>query len=583
MDAGTPSAEVRRSARALDLHGLGVLWMLLAMGCLGLRLGGHPLIDPDEGRNAATALEMATSGNYVVPRLNGLPHLDKPVLFYAASALSMRLLGPSELAARLPALLATWGTVALVVWFSAYLFGRRTAWIAGTACATAPLSIAMARTVIFDSLLGFFVVLALIAFYRAIEAEAGPSWLSGPRGWALLAWVAVALGILTKGPVALVIPVLVAGPYAFWRRRSRVVWHPFGWVPALLLLLPWVLAVEAQVPGFLRYAMVTETWQRLTTRELDRSGPIWYFLPFLIGGCFPWVLVVAASVRERWRELQGNERRPVIYLALWIALPLLFFSFSQSKRPQYILPLVAAVALLTAWAWSGERLPGRGIRAGAIGWLLLGGVLLWVASAGAERLESARGLAASAQPTALALGALMVAAGVLAWMLSRHQRPSLIALSLPLALLPAASAPLMADVARERSARDLAAALRPHLTPETAIVGIETFPPSLSFYLGQPVELCSATGAPLRSNFVLHSYGELVGRSPSTLHPPGWWQEALASCTRPLVFLVKKRYQPERELLEQAGLPLLFEDPSLVAMGPCRPPAEPSRKVDGES
>lgn len=572
MAARPHRTEAWRSAGALDLGRLGALWLMLAMGCLGLRLGGHPLIDPDEGRNAATALAMVVSGDYVVPRLDGLPHLDKPVLFYAASALSMRLLGPSELAARLPALLATWGTVALVAGFAAQIFGRRTAWVAGTACATAPLSIAMARTVIFDSLLGFFVVLALIAFYRAIEAEADPSRFAGERRWALLAWVAVALGILTKGPVALVVPLLVAGPYAFWRRRSLVVWHPFGWVPALLLLLPWVLAVEARVPGFLRYALITETWQRLTTQELQRGGPIWYFLPYLIGGCFPWVLVVAASARERWRERRAHERRPLVYLALWIAMPLLFFSFSQSKRPQYILPLVAAVALLTAWAWSGERLPGRGIRTAAIGWLLIGGTFLWVASARGERLEAVPELAARAQPTALALGVLMVVCGVAAWALSRHGVASLAALSLPLALVPVITGPLLSAVAGARSAQGLAAALRPHLTPETAIVGIETFPPSLSFYLGRSIELSSATGAPLRSNFVLRFYDDWVGRASSTLHPPGWWQEAMASCSRPHVFLVRRKYQPELEILEQAGLPILFEDPSVVAMGPCRPP-----------
>ncbi len=572
MDARPRSAQIRRSSWSLDLGVLGVAWLILAAGCLGLRLGGHPLIDPDEGRNAATALEMATSGDYVVPRLDGLPHLDKPVLFYAASALSMRLLGPSELAARLPALLATWATVALVVWFSAYLFGRRTAWIAGTACATAPLSIAMARTVIFDGLLGFFVVLALAAFYRAIEAGAGPARFSGERRWALLAWVAVAFGILTKGPVALVVPLLVAGPYAFWRRRSSVVWHPFGWVPALLLVLPWALAVEARVPGFLRYALVTETWQRLTTQELQRGGPIWYFLPYFIGGCFPWVVVVAASARERWRELRGPERRPLVYLALWIAMPLVFFSLSQSKRPQYILPLVAAVALLTAWAWSGERLPGRGVRAAAIGWLLIGGLLLWVASAGAERLEAVPELGTAAQPTALALGAPMVASGVAAWALSRRGRAALAALSLPLALAPVVTAPLMSDIARVRSAQGLAAALRPHLTPETEIVGVETLPPSLLFYLGRPIELSSATGAPLRSNFVLRFYDPWVARASSTLHPSDWWQEALASCSRPQVFLVRKKYQREREILERASLPLLFEGPSVLAMGPCRPP-----------
>lgn len=558
--------------------------MVLAAACLALRLGDHALIDPDEGRNALVALEMATSGDYVVPRLDGLPHLDKPVLFYAAGALATRVLGPSELAARLPALISTWATVALVAWFSAYLFGHGTAWVAGTACATAPLAIAMGRTVIFDSMLSFFVVLALVAFYRAVETESGDSPRKA-RAWALLAWAAMAFGMLTKGPVALAVPLLVAAPYAVWRRRSAVVWHPFGWILFLLLVLPWAWAVEARVPGFLRYALVTETWRRLTTGELQRGGPIWYFLPYLIGGCFPWVLLVAAAGRERWREARADQRHPLIFLALWTAVPLLFFSLSQSKRPQYILPLVAVFGLWTAWAWSGSGALGRGLRAAAAGWLLLGGALLWAAQS--RRLHEAE-LAASGAPTALALGVLMLASGTLAWACSRRPGLSFAALSLPLMLLPAVTAPLMIDLARARSGKDLAGTLGPHLTPETTIVGIATFSPSLSFYLGRPIHLSDADGEPLRSNYILrHSemwMGETwMGRAASTLHPPGWWQEALSSCSRPFIFLLKKRYRDERLLLEAAGLPLLFEDQTFVAMGPCHPPAKPGATGNEES
>jgi 4-amino-4-deoxy-L-arabinose transferase-like glycosyltransferase len=542
----------------------------LAAACLALRLGDHALIDPDEGRTAATALAMAASGDYLVPTLNGLPHLDKPALFYAAEALAMRGIGPSELAARLPALLSAWGTIALTAWFSAHLFGRATAWIAGTAAATAPLTIAMARTALFDGMLSFFIVLALVAFFRAIEDAGPPSPISRRRRWALLAWAAMALGVLTKGPVALAVPLLVAGPYALARRRSAVVWHPSGWLLHLLIVLPWALAVEARVSGFLRYALVTETWGRLATGELRRGGPVWYFLPCLLIGCLPWILIAAAAGVERWREAGWEERPRLLFLALWIVVPLLFFSLSQSKRPQYILPLVPAVAVLTAWAWSGSRPPARAIPAAAIAWLVLGGLLLWAASDLGPRLGEDRDVTASARSAAHALGALMPACGVGAWLLSRRREASLAVLSLPLIMVPVVTAPLARDVARVRSAKDLAAELRPHLTENTRIVGIETFSPSLSFYLGRPIHLSSSTGEPLRSNYLLHTYGAWVGRASSTLHPPGWWWEALHSCSEPLLFLLKSRYQAERSILQSAGLPVLFEDHGLLAMGPCR-------------
>lgn len=565
----------REEDRLSAKPGLGFVALVLVTGCLGLRLGAAPLIDPDEGRTAAVALAMADSGDYVVPRLNGLPHLDKPVLFYAAGALSMQAFGASEGAARLPALLAAWATVALTAGFAAHLFGRTAAWIAGIACAAAPLTLAMARTVIFDSLLSFFVVLALVAFYRAIEGrEDREGWRRW--GWTVLAWSAIAGGVLTKGPVALLLPLLVAGPYALWRRRSLAVWHPFGIVALLLLALPWVLAVEQRIPGFLRYALVTESWNRLTTDELDRSGPVWYFLPYLIGGCFPWILVAASRGAEGWRQLRrGDDRHRLVYLALWIALPLLFFSLSSSKRPQYILPLVPAVALVAAWACTGDRFRPRNVRIGAGGWLFLGG-LLTVLGAGAGRwdhwADKLGPLAPAARHTALLLGLLMLGSALLAWLFARRRKVSIPALALPVALFPLVAAPLVNGFAGERSARDLAAALRPHLAAGARIVGIETFPASLTFYLNRPIDLSTLDAEPLRSNYISRAYAALAGET-STLHHPNWWHEELDRCSRPLVFLIKEHHGDPQAVLEAAGLPVLFESEKLRALGPCRPRA----------
>ncbi len=155
----------------------GLAWLLLAMVMLSFGLGERALIDPDEGRNAVIVQEMAASGDLLFPHLNGLPFLDKPFLYFALASLSVRGLGSSEFALRLPSLLFGWGTILLTAWFAARLFGRATAWVAGTATA---------------------------------------------------AWVAMALGVFTKGPVALLLPLLVAVPYASWRRRLRAVMHPAG-------------------------------------------------------------------------------------------------------------------------------------------------------------------------------------------------------------------------------------------------------------------------------------------------------------------------------------------------------------------
>ncbi|HLE85459.1 MAG TPA: glycosyltransferase family 39 protein [Thermoanaerobaculia bacterium] len=549
---------------------LGLAWMLVAAAAMSFHLGGSPLVDPDEGRPAEIAREMARSGDFILPRFNGLPSLDKPVLFPAAQALVMRAIGPSELAARLPSLLCAWGTVALTAWFAATLFGRESAWIAGTVAATAPLALAMARTGRSDSMLSFLVLVALVGFYQAVEADPAEGFPGWGR-WTLLAWAAMAAGVVTKGPVALALPLLVAAPYALWRRRSLAVWHPAGWGLHLLIVLPWILAVEHRAPGFLRYALLTETWRRATTDELDRTGPAWYFLPYLLAGFFPWLLVVAGAGRRRARRWLEDPDRSVVLLLLWLALPLACFSLFQSKRPQYLLPLVPAVALLAARAWSRPRLPIRGARAGAAAWLVLGCTLL-AAAAVSTLWTLPASLAGLARSTSAALGLAGLASGALAWIWAGRRTLAPVALSLPLVLLPLLAGPLMDEIARERSAKDLAAAVRPYLERETEVVGIETFSPSLAFYLGRPIRVSSSTGLALGSNYVQRHYERLADPDSPFLCPPECWQESLRTCAQPTIFLLKPRRETERATLAAAGLPLLFEDRRLVAMGPCHAP-----------
>ncbi|HSP35367.1 MAG TPA: glycosyltransferase family 39 protein, partial [Thermoanaerobaculia bacterium] len=271
-------------------------WSIVAAIAVGLFLGAVPLLDPDEGRNGEVAREMALTNDYVLPHLDGLPYLDKPIVYFAAEAAVMEVTGPTELAARLPAYLFTLATAALVFWFARRLWGTDEASVAAIAYLSMPLVIAFARTVIFDSALTFFIVLAIIAFYFAVESD--------ERKWSVIAWASMGLGVLTKGPVALALPLLVAIPYAIWRRRFRRLWSILGLVLFVVVIAPWVIAVQQSVPDFLHYVLVTETAQRLTTGALKRTGPPWYFIPYVIGGALPWSLI---ALLPRGRGGEGRS------------------------------------------------------------------------------------------------------------------------------------------------------------------------------------------------------------------------------------------------------------------------------------
>jgi 4-amino-4-deoxy-L-arabinose transferase-like glycosyltransferase len=397
----------------------------------------------------------------------------------------------------------------------------------------------------------------------------------------------MALGVLTKGPVALALPLLVAAPWAAWRRRSRAVWQPLGVGLFLLLVLPWVVAVEQRQPGFLRYVALTETWARLTSDELGRSEPLWYFAPFLLGGTFPWVVAVAVagwervlanrrSARERddgaaarSPRTGGGRRAAVAYLVLWMLLPLLLLSLSQSKRPHYLLPLVPALALLTAWAWTRERAWQRGVRLAGVLLVLAGGALIalgvvdrdWAADPPSVEIG---------RRTAVWLGSVALGSGALAWLVARGRVLAVVALSLPLAALPALTAPLLAEVARVRSGKELAAVLRPHLERGVGILGIETYSPSLALYLDRELPLASENGEALRSNYVVWALRAGRLRTAPTLLPRAAWREALGDCPTPTLFLLETRDRALRAELEAAGLPVVFDGLLLDVLGPCQ-------------
>ncbi len=531
---------------------------LLVLASLAFDLEGYPLLDPDEGRNAEVAREMAASNDYVLPRLNGLPYLDKPVFFFAAQAAAMEFLGPTPVAARLPALAFTIATLALVAWFGERLFGRTAGWTAAITTAATPFTLAYGRTAIFDSTLTFFVVLALVGFYMATEGRKDGAW------WRSLAWFAMALGVLTKGPIGLALPLMVAMPYALWRRAGRALVDPLSVLLFVALLLPWLIAMSNAVPGFLRYALVTETALRFATTELGRSGPLWYFIVMLPAAALPWSVVALTAGSK---VLRPPTDRRIVFLLLWIAVPLLFFTLSQSKRPQYVLPLVPAIGLLVCAWWHGtqDRLPG--VRAGAVTLVGLGALLVVGHRIIAGLVAASPSVAATIPQTAVLLGITCIVAGALAWIATRRELV-LLSMTLPVVVIPLVSQDLMDAIGRERSSLEMALSLTQAMSPGTRVVGVHAYPLSLAFYLRQTLELSSADASELTSNYLVRHVDRWRNAPGSTLRPAHWWREALTSSVRPTVFVVRSTDREARAILD-VQVSLLIDTGKYAAYGPC--------------
>jgi len=433
----------------------------------------------------------------------------------------------------------------------------------------------LSRIVIMDTMLSFFVVLALVGFFFAIESRTSTPSEAPTRSpwyvWTLIAWAAMGLGVLTKGPVAFAVPLLVAAPYAIWRRASLAVWHPLGPVLMFAVALPWVWAVSREIPNFLHYVVITETWARMTTDELRRTEPVWFFLPVLLAGTFPWSIVALSSFRSKGITEESVDRRLRLYLLLWLVVPLIFFSLSRGKQEQYMLPLVPAMALLVASRWKGRP---RGVRfAGAI-WGILGLAMLIVAALGVPGLDTDRVSTEVAAQTAIGFGVAALVGAVVAWFgASGRRRLALIGLALPLMAFPVVSAGLLQSVAADRSARGLAAEIEGHLGSDTEILWIGTYASGVSFYLERPIPVATTDGSELRSNYILRN-AEVFLDDEGLLRPLASAKRSISDCGGQQIFLLSTRNRDLGDSLEASGVPPLVENRRWRAFGPDCIPAE---------
>ena len=438
-------SELTAAARALPIVRTadGARAGLLLAGIVACYVGViavRPLVAPDEFRYAEVPREMLSSGDWIVPRLDGALYFEKPPLGYWLTALSIRALGENPGAVRLPFALSTLLTAAIVLAL-ARRYGSRTAAapLAALAFLTSAEVMIVGTTAVLDALFSLGVTATLAALFVASEQRPG----AARQGWLAASGAACGAAFLAKGFLAFAIPIGVAIPYLLWSRRSRELLR-LPWTPlfvALAIAAPWSIAIARAQPDFWYQFVVNEHLRRFAGSHAQHAAPFWYFIPVVLAGALPWTSLLSEVARRRAASAASPLAR---FCVSWFAAPLVLFSASSGKLATYALPCFPPLFILLAdWALA---LPRARLER-HLGWIAAIAAALGAAAA-VVLLALPAGLAAyyaddARAARALGVGAVLVSAAIAAAALRRPdaaRRGAAIAAAAALALVAAALA-----------------------------------------------------------------------------------------------------------------------------------------------
>lgn len=444
------------------------------------------LIKPDEGRYAEIPREMVASGDWTTPRLNDIKYFEKPPLQYWATAVAYEVFGEHQWTSRLWAGLTGFFGIFLV-WFAGLrLFGREAAAYSAMLLGSSLLYVLIGHVNTLDMGVTFFISLGIFAFLIAQnEGEA-----KSQRNWMLLAWSGMALAVLSKGLMGIILPGTAIFIYCIAQRDFSVLkrMHWFaGLAVFFLITAPWFYFVMKANPEFFDKFFIYEHYLRFTTKVHDRYQPWYYFIPILLSGMLPWTLLMLDALWRTWRDniLPPKTFNAARFLMIWAVFIYVFFSISGSKLPSYLLPMFPALALLM-----GKRIAEMSTQTllKKIAPVILFGVALLVLALNVGKLaDTALQKMLYPQYTSwLLVSALLLLAGLLAsmWILRREQKLIAIAtLSVSSLLFVQIGLSGYNVLARERSAKHIAAAIAPQIKPNVPFYSVMDYEQTLPFYL----------------------------------------------------------------------------------------------------
>ncbi len=472
---------------------LALLIALLALGDLGHR----KLANPDEGRYSEIAREMASSGDFITPRLNGLKYFEKPPLQYWATAAAFTVFGESELTARLYTFLCGIACLLLVAYTGSRLFDHETGALAALVLLASPYFMMLSEIVTLDMGLTFWMTLGVCSFLLA-QATAHDH---ERRRWMLWAWAGMAAAVLSKGLIGIVFPTATIFFYCLVQRNFRLLLK-LEWLRGLLVFFlisaPWFIVVSMRNPEFAHFFFIHEHFERFLTTSHRREAAWWFFIPILFVGFLPWLLALIPAAISGWRtrpiaKYDGSTFAPLKFLLLFSAFVLLFFSKSSSKLPAYILPMFPMLALVMA-AYLKKTADKT------LAWLLLpvlplamaGAYAAWVAPLQRAGDDFARRqMYTELSAWVIAAMLLLAVAALLAFLALRAGKKwlGMLLVSGSVLLMVGLVGRGYETISPLQSGHGIAAAIEAKMKPDTRLYAVKIYDQSLPFYLKRTLTL----------------------------------------------------------------------------------------------
>lgn len=289
-------------------------------------LGDVALFDLDEGAFSEATREMVASGNYLTTYLNGELRFDKPILIYWLQSFSVHFFGLNEYGVRFPSALFASLWAFSIYFFVRYFYDEKRAFMSAFFMIVSLQIAFIAKAAIADALLNFFIAISMFTIYLYYEKR--------EKKYIYATFLYIALGVLTKGPVAIMIPFIVSGIFFAVQKESvlwlKTIFNPIGILIFIALVAPWyTLEYLDQGEKFINGFFLKHNLSRFSDALEEHNGSYFYFLPVLLLGTLPFTALLFKAFK-----IDTPLHR---FLTIWFWFVFLFFSFSGTKLPHYVI------------------------------------------------------------------------------------------------------------------------------------------------------------------------------------------------------------------------------------------------------